>query len=123
MRYYKYKITLDETSDRCASAWGGNPTYWFEINDHGDANRQIVYYPNGNTISYDCSHQYDDYNGLQEMVVDGDEDYWIPYSISKEDFEHEWSLHIAMNRINEYKDRLTAAKLEQRPDIVDEPLF
>jgi hypothetical protein len=121
VRYYR--ITLDEAYDWLASEWGGGPTFWFEINHLGDANRQIARYPNGNTLSYDPTYEDDEYNGLQIMVVDGDEDNWAQYGISKDEFEQEWSHHIAMNRTNEYKYRLASAKLQQLPDILEEPPF
>jgi len=105
------------------SEWEGKPTYWFEINEQGDAERQIVHYPNGNTLSYDTSYCEDEYEGLQVMVVDGDEEFWIPYTITKEVFELEWNTHMAMNRDAEQKKRLVTNSIRTPSISYDEPPF
>ena len=81
-----------------STEWGGDPTYWFEVNVGGDAERQIEQYPNGNVISYDRTHDQDTYGALAVMVVDGDEDFWMSYAITKNEFEHTWHIHKPLNR-------------------------
>ena len=53
MRYYR--IT-DEGYHDPDDDWG-DPTYWLEINEAGDAERQLEIYPNGNVLIYDRTHQ------------------------------------------------------------------
>src|SRR5688572_19371150 len=65
-----------------STEWGGDPTYWLEVNDDGHAERQIEQYPNGNVISYDKIQARDEYGALAIMVVDGDETFWRPYQIT-----------------------------------------
>jgi hypothetical protein len=81
-----------------STEWGGDPTYWLEVNDDGHAERQIEHYPNGNVISYDKMHDQDEYGALAIMVVDGDETFWGPYQITKDEFEYEWHAHLPLNR-------------------------
>lgn len=76
-RYFKIQGESQHYDD-----WGGDPTYWFEINDHGDAIRQIEEYPNGNTLSYDSLHEKDDLGGLCIMVVERGDLFWNEYEIS-----------------------------------------
>ena len=71
----------------------GEPTYWLEINDRGDAERELQVYPNGNVLRYDRQHDADDYGGLDIMVIDGDEDVWAPHEITKDEFEEQWRTH------------------------------
>lgn len=92
MRYFKI---CDEGFHK---DWGGDPTYWLEVNDHGHAGREIVKYPNGNVVSYDETHLEDEHGALSVMVVDGDENFWVSYEISKIDFEDEWQVHKPINR-------------------------
>jgi hypothetical protein len=81
-----------------STEWGGDPTYWLEVNDDGHAERQIEQYPNGNVISYDKIQARDEYGALAIMVVDGDETFWRPYQITKDEFENEWHTHVPLNR-------------------------
>ena len=90
MRYFKL---VDEGYHE----WG-DPTYLVEVNDAGAAQRQIADYPNGKTVSYDRSHQHDQYGGLGLMVVDGDEEWWAPFSITRQEFEERWDSHRPVNR-------------------------
>ncbi len=76
----------------------GDPTYWLEINEDGDAERELAIYPNGKVLSYDREHRNDAFGALAIMVVDGDEDWWAPYEITKEEFEEKWRSHAPMNR-------------------------
>ena len=78
--------------------WNGDPTYWLEVNEDGDAERQLEKYPNGNMISYDKTHQQDNYGALAVMVIDGDADFWKPYEITEDEFEREWCIHSPLNR-------------------------
>lgn len=112
MRYYR--VTVEEGIE-----WGAT-TYWFEVNEQGHAARQINYYANGNSLSYDQTHEHDDYSGLQEMVVDGDDEWWIEYTISKEEFELEWQSHNGMNRNTKFKEKL--GKLWSELPTVNEPI-
>jgi hypothetical protein len=81
-----------------STEWGGDPTYWLEVNDDGHAERQIEQYPNGNVISYDRMHDQDEFGALAIMVVDGDETFWRSYEITKDEFENEWRTHLPLNR-------------------------
>jgi hypothetical protein len=94
MRYFKVTDEGYHVED-----WGGDPVYWLEINDRGDAERQIEKYPNGNVLSYDRTHLEDEYGALAIMVIDGDPEYWAPYEITREEFEQEWCAHAPMNRV------------------------
>jgi hypothetical protein len=87
MRYFKI------TDKGFHQDWGGDPTYWLEVNEHGDAERQLEKYPNGNIVSYDRIHSEDEHGALAVMVVDGDEDWWAQYEIAKDEFEQEWRTH------------------------------
>ncbi len=92
LRYYKKRDahTADPT-------WG-EPTFFLEVNERGDAERELLVYPNGKVLSYDRAHKADEFGALSIMVVDGDEAWWAPYAISKEDFERKWAAHSPLNR-------------------------
>ncbi len=92
MRYYR--ITTREIRGR----WGNTCTFWFEIDPVGDATRQIQIFPNGYILSYDVTHPDDAYDGLQQMVVDGDATWWQSYQITREAFVAEWERHVPVNR-------------------------
>lgn len=77
---------------------GGYPTYWLEINAAGDANRQLIVYPNGKVFSYDELHLQDQFGALAIMVIDGDENWWEPYQITKKEFMDKWNSHLPLNR-------------------------
>jgi hypothetical protein len=83
--------------DEGIHAWG-DPVYWLEVNEAGDAERQIVEYPNGNVLSYDRAHEEDDHGALGIMVIDGDEDGWAPWSITAAEFAERWRDHRPINR-------------------------
>jgi hypothetical protein len=70
--------------------WGGDPTYWLEVNELGDAERQLAVYPNGNVLRYDRSHSEDEYGALGVMVIDDDEEQWAAYEVSRKEFEEQW---------------------------------
>jgi hypothetical protein len=92
MRYYRITIT------ELAGLWGDTCTFWFEVSVDGDANRQLQTFPNGYILSYDADHPVDAYDGLQQMVVDGDAEWWEPYEITPEAFAAEWGMHLPVNR-------------------------
>ena len=92
MRYFKF-------NDEGNHDWGGEATYWWEINDARYVERELATYPNGNVLSYDSDHDLDEYGGLSTIVVEGDNEAWLlPYEISKDEFEREWRTHTPMNR-------------------------
>jgi hypothetical protein len=93
MRYFR--IT-DE--GRWSAAWGGDPTYWLEVNDRGDAERELQVYPNGNVLRYDRAHDKDENGVLDVMVLDGDEGWWARYEITMEVFEEQWRARSPLNR-------------------------
>ena|SRR5689334_2101093 len=95
MRYFRI---IDEGYHRPGVNWGGNPTYWLEVNDRGDAERELQVYPNGNVLRYDRTHADDEYGALSIMAVDGNEDFWADYEIGKEEFEEQWRAHSPFNR-------------------------
>jgi hypothetical protein len=88
MRYYS---KVDEGSESVEG--GGDPTYYLEVNDRGDAEREVIIYPNSLVRVYDRDHTKDEYGALAVMVVDGDDDWWEPYSIMREEFEDVWRTH------------------------------
>ncbi len=90
MRYFR--IT-DEGYHARGVNWGGNPTYWLEVNDRGDAERELQLYPNGNVLRYEREHEEDEYGALSIMVVDADEDFWAPFEITRDEFEERWRAH------------------------------
>ena len=77
--------------------WGGYPTYWLEVNEVGNFEREIHEYPNGNILSYDKTHRQDEYGVRTTDDID-DYGFWIPYEITKEEFEHEWDAISPLNR-------------------------
>jgi hypothetical protein len=87
MRYFK---TTSEGYHARGVNWGGDPTYWLEVNQRGDAERELQVYPNGNVLRYDREHPDDEYGALSIMVVDGDEELWAAYEITREEFEEQW---------------------------------
>jgi hypothetical protein len=87
MRYFK---RTSEGYHAPGVDWGGDPTYWLEVNERGDAERQLDVYPNGNVLRYDRSHPEDEYGALCVMVIDGDEEQWAAYEISRKEFEEQW---------------------------------
>ncbi len=87
MRYFRIKDEGQHLAD-----WGGDPTYWLEVNERGHAERELAIYPNGNVLRYDRAHEKDEYGALSEMVVDGNENWWAPFEIAQAEFEQQWSL-------------------------------
>src|SRR2546421_2944434 len=92
MRYFK---TIGEGFH--TGVYWGEATYWLEVNDRGDAERELQVYPNGNVLRYDREHPGDRYGALDIMVVDGDEEAWAEYQITREEFEEQWRTHAPMN--------------------------
>jgi hypothetical protein len=95
VRYFK---TTDEGYHARGVNWGGDPTYWLEVNDRGDSERELQVYPNGYVLSYDRLHKQDEYGALGVMVIDGDEDWWASFEITMDEFEKQWSAHTPFNR-------------------------
>jgi len=87
MRYFRL---TDEGFHARGERWGGDPTYWLEVNDSGDAERELQVYPNGTVLCYDRAHAKDEFGALSTMVVDGDEGWWARHKIPRESFEDEW---------------------------------
>lgn len=94
MRYFRVR---DEGYHAPGEHWG-DPTYWLEINEQGDAERELQEYPNGYVLSYDRTHEEDAYGALDMMVIDGDEAWWARYEITPEEFEEKWGPHVPRNR-------------------------
>lgn len=93
MRYYS-KI------DEGIHEWG-DPPYYLEINAEGHAERQLAIYPDDKVISCDRTHEEDEFGALAIMVVDGvdgNEEWWEQYKISKDKFEETWQSHKPCNR-------------------------
>jgi hypothetical protein len=44
--------------------WGGDPIEWLEVNEHGDAERQLDVYPNGTVLRYDRAYPGDEYQQI-----------------------------------------------------------
>ena len=97
MQYYRYDSKIDE-SDLNSEDNGEHPTFWLEVNAADDATRQLVVYPNGKAFSYDRLHLQDSYGALCISVVDGDEDWWEAYKITKEKSSKKWNSHSPLNR-------------------------
>ena len=81
-----------------SNEWGGNPTYWMEIDQQDNAIRQIEYYPNGNIVSYDSAHPEDQHGGLSINVTQGERDWWGQFMIDQACFEEAWANHTPLNR-------------------------
>lgn len=94
MKYYR---RIDEGYHAPGEEWG-DPTYWVEVNERGDSERQIEIYPNARVHSYDRTHDQDEHGGRGIMVVDGNEEWWRPYEITREKFEAQWRAHSPLNR-------------------------
>jgi hypothetical protein len=82
LRYFK---RVDEANHEL----GGEATYFLEVDEDGDAVRQVELYPNGKVLRYSAAHQQDDWGALCVMVLDANDD-WAPYVISREEFERVW---------------------------------
>src|SRR5579872_6379534 len=95
MRYFR--IT-SESYHAGGVNWGGDPTYWLEVNDLGDADRELQVYPNGRVLRYDRAHNRDEFGALSVMVIDGDEEFWAHYEITRDEFEERWRAHAPLNR-------------------------
>jgi hypothetical protein len=89
MRYFK--IT-DEGHHSRGVNWGGDPTYWLEVNERGDAERELQVYPNGTVLRYDLAHWEDEYGALSVMVIDSEENSWAGLEITKDEFEEQWRI-------------------------------
>jgi hypothetical protein len=88
MRYYR---KVDEGPEQVEA--GGDPTYYLEVNERGDAERQVMIYPNGLVRAYDRDHPEDEHGALAIMVVDGGDAWWQPYVVTREEFEDVWRVH------------------------------
>ncbi len=88
MRYFK---RIDEGFH--TGVYWGDPTYWVEVNERGDAERELQLYPNGNVLRYDRQHPKDEYGALSVMVIDGDDEAWSAHEITHEEFEEQWRAH------------------------------
>jgi hypothetical protein len=88
VRYFRTIGEGQHASDRDR---GEKAAFWFELDEEGDASRQLQIYPDGHVLRYDAEHPEDEYGGLQMVVFEGDVEWWAPYEeISKDDFEDQW---------------------------------
>ena len=69
------------------------------MNEQGDAERQVMVYPNGLVRTYDREHPENEHGALAIMVVDGDEAWWQPFAITREEFEEVWRVHGGAARV------------------------
>ena len=82
LRYFK---RVDEANHE----FGGEATYFLEVDEDGDAVRQVELYPNGKVLRYSEAHPQDEWGALSVMVLDTADD-WAEYVISREEFERVW---------------------------------
>ncbi len=95
MRYFR---RTDEGYHAPGAGWGGDPTYWLEVNERSDAERPMEVYPNGNVLRHDRAHPGDEYGALGVMVIDGDEEGWAASEVSREEFEEQRRARAPLNR-------------------------
>ena len=95
MRYFK--INSEGVHQR---EWGGFPTDWLEVDEVGNIEREINEYPNGNTLTYDKTHQQDEYGALTTDNIEPDDKFWKLLEITKYEFERKWNTISPINRIN-----------------------
>lgn len=95
MRYFKIN-----SEGLHQGEWGGFPTDWLEVDEVGNIEREINEYPNGNTLTYDKTHQQDEYGVLTTDNIEPDDNFWKLLEITKDEFEREWNTISPINRIN-----------------------
>jgi hypothetical protein len=83
MRYFK---RVDEGNH----SFGGEATYFLEVDEDGDATRQVEVYPGGQVLRYSASHAQDEHGALAVRPVDGDDEAWAAYAITRDEFERVW---------------------------------
>lgn len=87
VRYYKRP--WDEVRGDAYDSWGCS-VWFFEVGDDGYPVRQIEQYASGTVLKYDAGHIEDEFGGLGDQPLDGDE--FAEFEISKEEFEAAWSM-------------------------------
>jgi hypothetical protein len=95
MNYYKYVL-----SEAVGEAkWGGG-TFLYEVGEDRWAVRQLEIFEDGIVLSYDASHDDDQFGFLadQRFPDDREGEYYRQYEISKAEFEQAWRTFNPVNR-------------------------
>ena len=93
MKYFKRSWEQsrgDEYDDWGTSVW------FLEVHEGRWLNRQLQIYENGNVLSYDESHDLDEYGGLGDQEVDLVE--FAEFEIDADQFEQQWQSAKPLNR-------------------------
>jgi hypothetical protein len=84
-----YKRHFDEVRTEKFEIWG-TCIYFFETNQNGEILRQIEVYENEKRLKYSEEFIEDEFGFLADQKIDLSE--FEEYTISKNDFEHQWKI-------------------------------
>src|SRR5215471_3199570 len=85
----------DESRGDQYDHWGTS-VWYFELDEEGYPLRQLEVYSSGDCLAYDQAHLDDEYGGLGDLSLGGDE--WSPFAISADEFERVWRSARPRNR-------------------------
>lgn len=91
-----FKRPWDECRGDAYEAWGTS-VWYFELDDERYPVRQIEIYESGDVLTYDQTHLDDEYGGLGEAALDGEEE-WKPFEIAEHEFDSAWRSAKPRNR-------------------------
>ena len=95
MNHY-FKLRWDESRGDDYKAWGCS-LWLFETDEEFWPIRQIEIYDGGQALFYDQKHDDDQYGGLGQAALEPED---VEGSrITREEFEHAWSMHKPINRM------------------------
>jgi hypothetical protein len=92
-KYYKW--FWDESFEGDYDQWGTS-TYFMEVGTDLYAARQLEVYENGNVLSYDGSHNVDDFGMLCDQRISDSN--IQEFEISQGEFEEVWQTKTPINR-------------------------
>lgn len=92
-----FKRDWDERRGDGLAGWGTS-TWYFEVGDDRFVSRQLEVYANGRALKYDEGHPEDELGGLSESALDLEGDGFLPFEITRAEFEAAWASTEAVNR-------------------------
>lgn len=92
--YFK-RYWEESTGQEPTDSWGRS-TFYFETDDEYYVQRQLQLFENGKVLRYHMEYLDDEFGGLAEGALDGDE--FEEYRISRDEFEEVWKMSDATPR-------------------------
>jgi hypothetical protein len=90
-----FRRAWDERRGDQHDSWGTS-VWYFDLDEERYPSRQLVVYSSGDTLAYDREHLDDEYGGLGDQALEGDE--WSGLEITADEFEAAWKSAKPRNR-------------------------